>query len=69
VTLDSILRKYMAEEYPDTRLKADFKLYIDSDGDIVYLPEEGKYPDYIYASEDGQLPALIEFILNEAGIK
>jgi hypothetical protein len=69
VTLDSILRKYMTEEYPGTRLKADFKLYIDSDGDIVYLPEGGKYPDYVYTSEDGQLPGLIEFILNEAGIK
>lgn len=69
MTLDQILRKYVAEYDPDIKLDPDFKLYIDADGDIVYKVEDGQYPVYIYTSEDGSLPSLIEFILNEAGIK
>lgn len=69
MTLDQILRKYVAECDSSFKLDPNFKLYIDSDGDIVYMPEGQKYPDYIYTSESGELPDLIEFILNEAGIK
>lgn len=69
MTLDEILRKYVKQECPGIRLDPDFKLYIDSDGDVVYTPEEMKYPDYLYTGEGGTMPELIEFILNEAGIK
>lgn len=69
MTLDEILRKYVKQEHPEVRLDPNFKLHIDSDGDVVYIPEEMKYPDYLYTSEGGTLPELIEFILNEAGIK
>lgn len=69
MTLDEILRKYVKQERPEIRLDPDFKLYIDSDGDVVYIPEGMKYLNYLYTGEDGTLPELIEFILNEAGIK
>lgn len=69
MTLDEILRKYMAHSYPDWALDPDFKLYVDSDGDIAFKRLGGKYPDYAYISDDGMLPGLIQFILDEAGVK
>lgn len=69
MTLDEILRKYMAQSYPDWALDPDFKLYIDSDGDVAFKRLGDKYPNYIYTSEDGELPGLIQFILAEAGVK
>ncbi len=69
MTLDQILRKYMAREVPDIRLKKDFKLYLDSDGDIVYQDEESERSTYFEVGTASELPELIEFILNEVGVK
>lgn len=69
MTLDEILRKYMAHSYPEVALDPDFKLHVDSDGDIALKRLGDKYPDYIYTSEGGELPGLIQFILDEAGVK
>lgn len=69
MTLDKILRKYMAQSYPEVALAPDFALYIDSDGDIALKRLGDAYPDYIYTSEGGELPGLIQFILDEAGVK
>lgn len=69
MTLDEILRKYMVRSYPEVELDPDFKLYVDSDGDIAFKRLGDKHPDYVYTSEDGELPGLIQFILDEAGVK
>lgn len=69
MTLDQILRKYVAKCDPDVKLDSSFKLYIDADGDIAYRVEGGQHTAYIYTSESSELPDFIEFILNEAGIK
>lgn len=69
MTLDEILRKYMAKTRPETELDDSFKLYVDQDSDIVYMSEGGTSVDYAYTGENGELPSVLDFILNEAGIK